>query len=168
MTLQIEADIYSKEMIGDDVVVTLGESKLTLRDTSSLSTINIRDKEILIFTNDGATKQTLTSNFINTDATAHTKSSRTVDNGTLSGGAGNDSLWGGNGADLFIYTAGKDIIADFDSNDSLQIMEIFSAQYNPSKNTIAFKVSSTAKTPLPSGLHGDDFQHKRQRVSNRR
>ena len=67
-------------------------------------------------------------------------------NDTLWGGIGNDTLKGGAGADVFIYNSGegKDVISDFDNNDMLQITGKFSASYNSSKKTIAFKVDSTS------------------------
>lgn len=43
---------------------------------------------------------------------------------TLYGGAGNDKIWGGDGADVFIYSAGKDIINDYKTGeDTIQIEE---------------------------------------------
>ena len=68
------------------------------------------------------------------------------DDDTLTGGKGNDSLWGGKGSDTFIYDAGdgKDIIYGFGRSDLLQITGAFSASYNKSAKTIAFKVGSTA------------------------
>lgn len=67
-------------------------------------------------------------------------------NDTLVGGSGNDSLWGDAGADTFLYSKGdgKDVIFGFDDSDLLQITGTFSGSYNKSKNTIAFKVGSTA------------------------
>lgn len=67
-------------------------------------------------------------------------------NDTLIGGAGNDSLWGGDGKDTFIYSSGngKDVIFGFANDDLLEISGDWTATYNASKNTIAFKVGSTA------------------------
>ena len=64
---------------------------------------------------------------------------------TLWGGLGNDTLTGGSGADVFIYESGdgKDVITDFSNDDLLQITGTFSAAYNESANSIAFKVGST-------------------------
>ena len=67
-------------------------------------------------------------------------------NDTLWGGAGNDTLKGGAGADVFIYNSGegKKVISDFADDDMLKITGTFSASYNSSAKTIAFKVGSTA------------------------
>ena len=69
-------------------------------------------------------------------------------NDTLYGGAGNDSLWGGAGKDTFIYTRGdgNDVIYNFESGDLLQITDAFTARYNSSKKSIAFKVGSGSVT----------------------
>lgn len=40
---------------------------------------------------------------------------------TLGGGAGNDTLYGGKGADLFIYTAGHDVIEDYDAGERISL-----------------------------------------------
>ena len=65
---------------------------------------------------------------------------------TLQGGAGNDTLWGGTGKDTFIYASGdgKDVISGFGSNDLLKITGTFSASYNSSANSIAFKVGKAS------------------------
>ena len=65
---------------------------------------------------------------------------------TLIGGGGNDSLWGGKGADTFIYANGdgRDVIYGFDNTDMLQITGTFSASYNSTSKTVAFKVGTTA------------------------
>ncbi|MBR2732935.1 MAG: calcium-binding protein, partial [Selenomonadaceae bacterium] len=69
-------------------------------------------------------------------------------NDTLYGGAGNDSLWGGAGKDTFIYTRGdgNDVIYNFESGDLLQITDAYTARYNSSKKSIAFKVGSGSVT----------------------
>ena len=67
-------------------------------------------------------------------------------NDTLWGGMGSDTLIGGDGADVFIYESGdgKDVISGFENNDMLLITGAFSASYDAKKNSIAFKVDSTA------------------------
>ena len=88
-------------------------------------------------------------------------------NDTLWGGIGNDSLKGGDGADVFIYNAGegKDVITDFADDDLLQITGKFSASYDSSKKTIAFKVGSTASaitlknfTATTFNVNGDAYK----------
>ena len=63
----------------------------------------------------------------------------------MSGGAGNDTLYGGDGSDAFIYVQGegKDVISGFANNDMLLITGAFSASYNATSKAIAFKVGST-------------------------
>ena len=68
---------------------------------------------------------------------------------TLSGGKGNDSLWGSGGAEKFIYTAGdgKDVIFGFDSKDTLTLDGLdFTTSYSKSKGTITFNVSGGSIT----------------------
>ena len=64
----------------------------------------------------------------------------------MSSYAGNDTLAGGAGADTFIYNAGEgnDVISGFEDDDLLQISGDWTAAYNTSANTVAFKVGSTA------------------------
>ena len=88
-------------------------------------------------------------------------------NDMLWGGAGNDTLEGGDGADVFIYNAGegKDVISDFANDDMLLITGTFSASYNSSKKTIAFKVDSTSSaitlknfTATSFNINGDAYK----------
>ena len=87
-------------------------------------------------------------------------------NDTLAGGKGNDSLWGGTGKDTFIYGAGdgKDVIFGFENNDLLQISGTFSAKYNSSTNSIAFKVGTGSVTLKDFGstttFHVNDTTYK--------
>lgn len=86
---------------------------------------------------------------------------------TLIGGLGNDTLWGDEGSDVFFYANGdgKDVISDFEEDDMLQIIGIFSASLNSAGNVI-FKVGSTAgaitlKNAKETGtfnINGDEYE----------
>ena len=54
----------------------------------------------------------------------------------ISGGKGNDTLWGGDGEDTFIFQAGegRDVIADYEQGDILQIMNKQGTDYAEIKN----------------------------------
>ena len=84
---------------------------------------------------------------------------------TINGGKGNDSLWGGNGDDTFIYESGggKDVIYDFGDGDALQIAGTFTASVK--NNSIAFKVGSQTNaitlkdyTATSFNINGDTYR----------
>ena len=58
---------------------------------------------------------------------------------TLDGGKGNDSLWGGDGSDTFIYAAntGTDKIFGFGDDDLLQILNVDGSEGSFTKSTFA-------------------------------
>jgi Ca2+-binding RTX toxin-like protein len=85
------------------------------------------------------------------------------------GGAGNDSLWGDDGADMFIYAKGdgKDIIFGFDNKDTLTFDNITfktsMASYDKSKGTITINVSGgsvTLKDFTATTFHINDDTYK--------
>ena len=214
-TLQIgngTTDTYSKEESGDDVIVTVGKGKVTLKGAATTVFTILGDEKqsskSVTYDSISAAKVTLPSGIEIGDASARTKAIRIVGNAldnsifggskndtlygkngadylvgnagadklygqngddTLWGGIGNDTLWGGAGADVFIYNAGegKDVISGFDNNDLLQITGNWTAAYNESANTIAFKVGSTASaitlknfTATTFNVSGTDYQIK--------
>ncbi len=129
-TLQIGGGTgtYSKETVDSDIIVTVGDGTITLAGAASLDAINIDGTEPVLLTtltNDDNDSMTLSGGLKNIDASARTKSieitGNALDNSivggkvadTLSGGAGNDTLTGGRKGDLFIYTAGNDVITDY-------------------------------------------------------
>ena len=60
---------------------------------------------------------------------------------SLVGGAKNDKFIGSGNADVFIYTAGKDIIQNFDAADSISLggLETSNAKITAGKKSIKFK-----------------------------
>ncbi|MBR0062025.1 MAG: hypothetical protein IJP68_11160, partial [Selenomonadaceae bacterium] len=69
------------------------------------------------------------------------------ENATITGGKGNDLLWGSYNADTYLYADGDgcDTIYGFDNTDLLQITGKFTATYDSSKDEVYFKVGSTKK-----------------------
>ena len=63
---------------------------------------------------------------------------------TLWGGAGSDTLYGGAGHDTFIYQNGdgKDVIADYDSLDTIMILSGNVGGYTVGKSNVTFKIGS--------------------------
>ena len=80
-------------------------------------------------------------------------------NDTLWGGIGNDTLAGGKGADVFLYEDGngQDIINGFANEDVLLITGKFSATYNATAKSVAFKVGSTANALTLQNVTADIF-----------
>ena len=83
---------------------------------------------------------------------------------TVTGGKGNDTLWGSSYADSFIYSAGdgKDIIYGFDDKDTLTLDDLdFISSYK--NNSLALTVnggSVTFKdfTATTFNINGDDYK----------
>ena len=143
--LKILGDSYSTAKSGSDVVVTVGDGKITLKGATDLKTLNITDDEQITFIlncdDSSAAAVTLSSYVIIGDASNRTKAIEIVGNSldnSIRGGAGNDTLTGGDGADLFIYGAGNDVITDYASGDKISMSTaINSATLNGSDAVLA-------------------------------
>ncbi len=147
-TLSIGGDSYSSETIGDDVIVTVGDDKISLIGAASLESVNIDgtldtvNTAILVLTDgndtlkntsDGAIIAALGGNDsiriygdgVSIDAGAGNDSIRNYgDNVTISGGTGNDTLRNAFGENvLFDYSTGdgSDVIIGFNETSTLQI-----------------------------------------------
>ena len=145
-TLSICGGEYSTQKSGDDVIITVGDEKISLIGAASLGTINVlgdkivEDQTILVLDDSFASNITLSSNIETVDATARTKAIKIVGNalnnsiksGTgkdtlvgsdgndyLNGNSGSDSLSGGNGNDKLYGGSGNDILIGGNGNDSL-------------------------------------------------
>lgn len=133
-TLQIGdgTGTYSKNTVGSDIIVTVGNGKITLQGAANLDTLNIDGTEHtltkIVFDNKSAPKVTLDRDVNIADASSRSKSIQIIGNSldneiiggkiedTLSCGAGDDILTGGWKGDLFVYTAGNDVITDYNSS----------------------------------------------------
>lgn len=129
-TLSIASSFYSRQVSGDDVIVKVGDGKITLAGAAGLDTLNIKGTTIktLTLNNNNSAKITLPTSYTSANASKRTTSIIIAGNSlnnsivggakadTLDGGKGNDTLTGGWGADTFVYTGGKDVITDYGAN----------------------------------------------------
>ena len=72
---------------------------------------------------------------------------------TLEGGAGNDKLYGGAGADVFVYNNGdgNDTIADYEEEDSIQIVGDTVAKTTIKNGNVIFTLESKKKITITDG-----------------
>ena len=124
---------YSVERLGTDIILTVGDGKISMVGAASEASLDIEGTEILSLTNSSAAKVTLDSSVDYVSAAKRTKAIQITGNAlansivgssggdTLSGGAGSDTLRGGKGADVFVYSAGNDLIADYNEEDKISI-----------------------------------------------
>ena len=120
-TLQISGGVHETTASGNDIIVTVGEGRITLKDAATLKP-DIDNPAILILDDTSADKVTLASGVVVGDATARTKAIRIVGNSldnSILGGAGKDSLYGGKGADYLAGDAGNDKILGQNGDDTL-------------------------------------------------
>ena len=144
-TLSISSDIYSKEVYGNDIIVTVGEDEITLTDAATLSTINING-EVEYLTNFVINDKTnsplnLPEHTEVADASKRAKAIQITGNAldnvitggkgndTLDGAKGDDTLTGGKGKDTFIYNDGNDVITDYEVKDKINTNEIAYTNY---------------------------------------
>ena len=126
-TLQLGdgTDTYSKAAKGNDVVLTVGNGRITLKDAASLSTLNILGQEaapIVTYDNSSSSKVTLAAQIQNGNASARTKAIRIVGNAldnSIVGGTGKDTLYGKDGDDYINGGDGNDKLYGQAGNDTL-------------------------------------------------
>ena len=130
--LKFSVDISNVEISGSDVVFTLGTGKVTVQGANDKK-ITVIDKdgvttsqvygatEIKLVNADGATIKAIEP--IKTiDSSKRTKPVSIIGNAldnTIISGKKNDTLTGGSGADVFVYTKGNgnDVITDYTATD---------------------------------------------------
>ncbi|MBQ3337436.1 MAG: hypothetical protein IJG80_08545 [Selenomonadaceae bacterium] len=130
-TLQIAASKYSTKTSGDDIVVTVGDGKITLAGAASLSSINIDFSKLLLVDDKTSSPVTVETDVKVIDGTKRTRAVKITGNAlnnsivggsdkdTLKGRGGNDSLFGGSGADKIYGEAGSDTLWGGAGNDTL-------------------------------------------------
>lgn len=139
-TLSIGGGSYSTKKSGDDIIVTVDDGSILLKNAASLSSINIdgdaipTNPTLLTVTNSTKSPVTVDSVVKTIDASTRRRPIRITGNAldnsitggkgkdTIYGGAGNDTLTDTNGKNIFIYDSGNDIITDFnEKKDSISL-----------------------------------------------
>ncbi len=135
--LSITGAVSDGSVSSGNTYLKVGSKKITVKDSSTVTFTDNDGTKIFdggIFYDAGKTSATLGSSKTNftatgnvTDITGNAKANKIYagDAGsTINGCAGNDSLWGGDGSDTFVYFAnsGTDKIFDFAEDDLLQIL----------------------------------------------
>ena len=124
---------YSSQKSGDDIIVTVGNGKITLQGAAGLSTVNIAGttSSTMTITDSTPSPVKADSDIKAIDASTRTTAVKLTGNeldntlsggngkDTLSGNAGNDRLYGGNGDDKLGGGSGNDYLDGGTGNDSL-------------------------------------------------
>ncbi|MBE8951652.1 MAG: calcium-binding protein [Quinella sp. 1Q7] len=153
--ISLGAEISATAVSGNNVVFTVGKGSLTVNNAKGkkLALIDAKGKsstqtisDVLTVTNSTKSPVTVAPYVKTINASARTTAVKITGNAlanTISGGTKNDSIVGGKGNDK-LYGGGKNVIYGFENDDLLQITGAFSASYNKSAKSIAFKVGKTA------------------------
>lgn len=120
-TLSIGGGSYSTKKSGSNIIVTVGNEKISLIGAASLNKINIKSDYITI-TNATKSPVTVNSAIKTINASTCTKAVKIIGNSlanTIQGGSGNDTLLGGAGNDKLYGNAGNDKLYGGKGNDTL-------------------------------------------------
>ena len=119
------SDTYSKEISGNNIILTVGDGNITLKGAASLSALNILGEEFIpleTYDDSSAAKVTLAADTEVGDASARTKAIYIVGNAldnSIVGGSGKDSLYGKDGDDHIDGGKSNDKISGANGNDYL-------------------------------------------------
>ncbi len=120
-TLSISGGTYSKETVNNDVVLTVGEGKITLTGAASLDALNIDGSLI----GGGENINNTVSNKLITGTAYDDTIANSGANVTINARAGNDSISLGSGAtnNLLVFKAddGSDTVSGFKANSTVSI-----------------------------------------------
>ena len=128
-TLSIGGGSYSTRKSGDNVIVTVGKSNITLNGAAYLSKINITkgtggssSSTLKTVTDSTKSPVTVGSAIKTINASSRTKAVKITGNAkanTITGGKGNDKLYGQAGNDKLFGGSGNDTLTGGKGNDSL-------------------------------------------------
>ena len=159
-----DTSVTNAAIKSNNVILAIGTSSLTVKDGAS-DKLNIAgygsqqygDKNIEVENGDGDTiNATLNASVVTVDgAESRTTSVYLIGNknnnrilgtkkvsSTLHGGTGNDTLTGGEKADVFIYSAGKDVITDYFGKVGDLSSTIDAARYETDTDVIQLSTGS--------------------------
>ena len=122
-TLSISGGSYSTTNRNYDVIVTVGEGKISLIGAARYNVNIIRQVSTKTLTNKNSANITIGADIDVAAASTRTKAIKIVGNifdNTIVGGSKSDSLYGGKGADSLIGNAGNDKIYGEAGNDILK------------------------------------------------
>ena len=125
-TLSIGGGSYSTTKSGADIIVTVGDGKISLIGAASLSKVNIKGKKAtsttLTVTDKTKSPVSVGAAVKTINATSRTKAIKITGNSlanTIKGGSGKDTIFGGAGNDSIVGNAGNDRLYGQSGNDKL-------------------------------------------------
>lgn len=124
-TLKVESDVFAKQTIGNDIIVSVGSGVITLQGAATVSSFNILGTEA-----DNPTLKniydamgsivTADSDDIVVDASSRTLTVKIIGNAknnSILGGSNRDYLYGGSGKDTLYSGKGNDYLSGGSGND---------------------------------------------------
>ena len=164
-TLSISGNSYSTQISDNDIVVTVGDSLISLIGATDLNELHIDGEEEdltnLTFNNKTNSNVTLPAQTETIDASERTKPIRITGNtlanslfggkgnDTLDGTEGNNTLTGGKGNDIFIYNGGNDIITDYEKGkDKISLDSASISNFTTINKDVIFTLSNNNSLTL--------------------
>ena len=151
--ISVKGAVSDGSISGGNSILKIGSSKITVKDAAQISFTDDNGEKFFdggILYGAGKTSATLgsaASNFNATgtniiEVTGNDKANKLYSNSTdttLTGGKGDDSLWGSDGVDTFVYMAntGTDKIFNYESGELLQIIKANGAEGSFKNSTFA-------------------------------
>ncbi len=151
-TLKISGDSYFMATSDSDVIVTIGEESITLKNAADENfTIDFTEKVHGDYIKGTDSRNTLKSSSAGSTIDARGGNDRIInsgDNVTIIGGKGNDTINNSGSSIVYQYANGdgRDLIYGFGENDTLQITSGSIKSSTSSGSDVAFNIGSGAVT----------------------
>ena len=136
---------YSTQVSGSDIIVTVGDGNITLKNAAKLETVQI----------EGVYGETL----LITGTNGADKINNTLDGATIQALAGNDTIentcsdvtiYGGKGNDTFVYGGGRNLIADYTKSDKISVGSAYE-NYSVSGSDLVFNFGDNNSLTIADG-----------------